>query len=150
MRRLPFHKFVLFVSFFPHLIAGPIVRAQQLAPQLEPLWRGQIVRSRLAIFGLALGFVGLVKKVVFSNSLGPVVDGLFRTVPGGMPSAWAGAWLFGFQIYFDFSGYTDIALGAALLLGVRLPQNFRTPYLAVDPQEFWRRWHITLSSWIRD
>jgi D-alanyl-lipoteichoic acid acyltransferase DltB (MBOAT superfamily) len=67
-----------------------------------------------------------------------------------MLSAWAGAWLFGFQIYFDFSGYTDIALGAALFLGVRLPQNFRTPYLAVDPQEFWRRWHMTLSAWIRD
>ena len=150
VRRIPFRKFLLFVSFFPHLIAGPIVRAQQLVPQLEPLWRGRIVRRRLAIFGLALGFVGLVKKVVFSNSLGPVVDELFRRVPEDMLTAWAGAWLFGFQIYFDFSGYTDIALGAAMLLGVRLPQNFHTPYLAADPQEFWRRWHITLSSWIRD
>jgi alginate O-acetyltransferase complex protein AlgI len=150
VRRIPFHKFVLFVSFFPHLIAGPIVRVPQLAPQLDPLWRGRIVRRRLAIFGLALFFVGLVKKVVFSNSLGPVVDGLFRTVPKDMLSAWAGAWLFGFQIYFDFSGYTDMALGSAMLLGVRLPQNFRTPYLSVDPQEFWRRWHVTLSSWIRD
>ena len=149
-RRLPFHKFVLFVSFFPHLIAGPIVRARQLAPQLERLWRGQIARNRLATFGLVLGFVGLVKKVVFSNSLAPVVDDLFWTVPEDMLTAWAGAWLFGFQIYFDFSGYTDMALGSAMLMGVRLPQNFHTPYLAVDPQEFWRRWHITLSSWIRD
>ena len=150
VRLIPFHKFVLFVSFFPHLIAGPIVRAQQLVPQLEPLWRGRIARNRLAVFGLALGFVGLVKKVVLANSLAPVVDDLFWTIPEDMLTAWAGAWLFGFQIYFDFSGYTDIALGAAMLLGVRLPQNFRTPYLAADPQEFWRRWHITLSSWIRD
>jgi alginate O-acetyltransferase complex protein AlgI len=75
---------------------------------------------------------------------------MFLTVPADTGAAWAGAWLFGFQIYFDFSGYTDIALGAAMLLGLRLPTNFRTPYLAADPREFWHRWHITLSTWIRD
>jgi len=96
---VPFHKFVLFIGFFPQLIAGPIVRAQQLVFQLESLWRGRMVRNRLAIFGLALGFVGLVKKVVFSNSLAPVVDDLFWTLPNDMLTAWAGAWLFGFQIY---------------------------------------------------
>lgn len=144
------HKFALFVGFFPHLIAGPIVRARQLMPQLDPLWSGGTVRRRLALFGVALFLVGLVKKVVFSNSLAPVVDDLFHGVPDDMLLAWAGAWLFGFQIYFDFSGYTDMALGSAMLLGIRLPINFRTPYLSADPREFWMRWHITLSTWIRD
>lgn len=144
------HKFALFVGFFPHLIAGPIVRANQLMPQLERLWSGPRIRRHLAFFGLTLCLLGLVKKVVFSNSLAPVVDDLFHTVPTDMVTAWAGAWLFGFQIYFDFSGYSDIALGSAMLLGLRLPTNFRTPYLASNPREFWQRWHITLSSWIRD
>lgn len=144
------HKFALFVGFFPHLIAGPVVRANQLMPQLERLWSGPRIRRHLAFFGLALCLLGLVKKVVFSNSLAPVVDDLFHTVPNDMLAAWAGAWLFGFQIYFDFSGYTDIALGSAMLLGLRLPTNFRTPYLADNPREFWQRWHITLSTWIRD
>ncbi|MDT3687756.1 MAG: MBOAT family O-acyltransferase [Pseudorhodoplanes sp.] len=144
------HKFTLFVGFFPHLIAGPIVRARQLMPQLAPLWKGTKTRQRLAVFGLALCLAGLIKKVIFANSLAPVVDGLFFEVPSDTAVAWAGAWLFGFQIYFDFSGYTDIALGVAMLLGLRLPQNFRTPYLSVDPREFWQRWHITLSTWIRD
>ena len=143
-------KFALFVGFFPHLIAGPIVRAHQLMPQLERLWSGPRVHRRLVFFGLALCLLGLVKKVVFSNSLAPVVDELFHTVPADLVTAWAGAWLFGFQIYFDFSGYTDIALGSAMLLGLRLPTNFRTPYLATNPREFWQRWHITLSMWIRD
>ncbi len=149
-RLVGLHKFSLFVGFFPHLIAGPIVRANQLVPQLERLWHGQRVRRHLVFFGLALCLLGLVKKIVFSNSLAPVVDDLFHTVPSDMLTAWAGAWLFGFQIYFDFSGYTDIALGSAMLLGLRLPTNFRTPYLAADPREFWQRWHITLSYWIRD
>jgi alginate O-acetyltransferase complex protein AlgI len=143
-------RFALFVGFFPHLIAGPIVRARQLMPQLGPLWSRPMVRRHLALFGLALFLLGLVKKVVFANSLAPVVDDLFFEVPGDMLLAWAGAWLFGFQIYFDFSGYTDMALGSAMLLGIRLPVNFRTPYLSVDPREFWLRWHITLSTWIRD
>ena len=146
--RLP--KFALFVSFFPHLIAGPIVRANQLMPQLERLWSGPSARRHLAFFGLALCLMGLTKKIVFSNSLAPVVDGLFYAVPADVLTAWAGAWLFGFQIYFDFSGYTDIALGSAMLIGFRLPTNFHTPYLAMNPREFWQRWHITLSQWIRD
>ena len=143
-------KFALFVGYFPHLIAGPIVRAHQLMPQLEALWHRNIVRRPLWRFGLMMCLLGLVKKVVLSNSLAPLVDNLFYTVPKDSLLAWAGAWLFGFQIYFDFSGYTDIALGAAMLMGLRLPNNFRTPYLSINPQEFWRRWHITLSMWIRD
>ena len=148
--RVGLGKFALFVAFFPHLIAGPIVRAGQLMPQLERLWKGRSVRHHLAVFGLALCLLGLVKKIVFANSLAPVVDDLFVAVPTNTGVAWAGAWLFGFQIYFDFSGYSDLALGSAMLLGIRLPINFRTPYLAVGPREFWQRWHISLSTWIRD
>jgi alginate O-acetyltransferase complex protein AlgI len=149
-RLVGLHKFALFVGFFPHLIAGPIVRANQLMPQLERFWKGPRVRRQLVFFGIALCLLGLVKKVVFADSLAPVVNDLFHTVPTNALTAWAGAWLFGFQIYFDFSGYTDIALGSAMLLGIRLPINFRTPYLATNPREFWHRWHITLSMWIRD
>lgn len=150
VRPVGLHRFALFVGFFPHLIAGPIVRVRQLMPQLDPLWAGGPPRRKLAVFGLALCLLGLVKKIVFSNSLAPVVDDIFRTVPADSLTAWGGAWLFGFQIYFDFSGYTDIALGATMLLGLRLPTNFLTPYMAADPRAFWHRWHITLSQWIRD
>jgi alginate O-acetyltransferase complex protein AlgI len=87
---------------------------------------------------------------VFADSLGPVVDDIFFAGPDSFGQAWLGAFLFAFQIYFDFSGYSDIAVGAAFLLGFQIPFNFRTPYLSVGPAEFWQRWHITLSTWIRD
>lgn len=143
-------RFLLFIGFFPQLVAGPIVRGHILLPQVKRLFAGTLRRPRLVGFALALCLLGLFKKVVLSDSIAPVVDDIFAVGPADAATAWLGAWLFGFQIYFDFSGYSDMAIGMALLLGVRLPLNFRTPYLARSPREFWQRWHITLSTWIRD
>lgn len=143
-------RFALFVGFFPQLVAGPIVRGHILLPQVRRLFEGTARLPRLVTLGLGLCLLGLVKKVGLSDSIAPTVDEIFRLGPADAATAWLGAWLFGFQIYFDFSGYSDMAVGMALLLGIRLPFNFRTPYLAASPREFWQRWHITLSTWIRD
>lgn len=143
-------KFSLFVVFFPQLVAGPILRANQLAPQLERVWRGRPPVKRLYAYGLALCLCGLAKKILLADSLAPHVDSIFSQLPVHAWIAWQGAILFGFQLYFDFSGYSDIAIGLAYLIGIRLPNNFRTPYFTVSPSAFWRRWHITLSRWIRD
>ena len=142
--------FPLFITFFPQLIAGPIVRARQMLPQIKRIVAGRGRTLRLYTLGLGLCVLGLTKKIVFADSLAPVVDDIFFLDAPTTYQAWLGAWLFSFQIYFDFSGYSDIALGCAYLLGVRLPLNFRTPYLSISPREFWQRWHITLSTWIRD
>lgn len=143
-------RFALFKLFFGQLVAGPIMRWRQFGPQVHRLFDGKLPRHRLLSLGLGLCLLGLTKKIVFADSLAPVVDSIFRDGPADAAAGWLGVWLFGFQIYFDFSGYSDIALGLAYLLGIRLAFNFRQPYLARDPQEFWRRWHITLSQWIRD
>lgn len=143
-------EFFLFKAFFPQLIAGPIVRAHQVLPQIQRLFVGPPRRPRLIAFGLGLIVLGLAKKVLLADSLGPLVDDIFVTRPDGAYRAWLGAGLFTFQIYYDFSGYSDIAIGSAYLLGVRLPWNFRTPYLSLGAREFWQRWHISLSTWIRD
>ncbi len=147
-RSLP--RFALFKLFFGQLIAGPITRARQFGPQIDRLFDGVLARRRL--FGLALGLflLGLTKKIVFADSLAPFADAAFRQGPADAAGAWLGLWLFTFQIYFDFSGYSDMAVAIALMFGMRLPVNFRQPYLAANPQDFWRRWHITLSTWIRD
>lgn len=145
-----FASFFLFKSFFPQLVAGPIVRARQFLPQVERLFAGTPRRHRLLSYGLALCVLGLIKKVGLADSLAPIVDDIFSTAPDSAYYAWLGAVLFTFQIYFDFSGYSDIAIGAAYLLGMRLPINFLTPYMSTGPREFWQRWHISLSTWIRD
>jgi alginate O-acetyltransferase complex protein AlgI len=145
-----FAEFFLFKAFFPQLIAGPIVRAHQVQPQNQRLFDGRPRRHRLIAFGLGLIVLGLAKKVLLADSLAPLVDDIFATRPDTAYRAWLGAVLFTFQIYFDFSGYSDIAIGSAYLLGIRLPWNFRTPYVSASPREFWQRWHISLSTWIRD
>lgn len=145
-----FRSFALFVSFFPHLIAGPIVRAHQLLPQLERLFAGRRRRLYLVTYGFSLFAWGLFKKVVLADGISPFVDDIFAFGPENSYWAWVGAILFAFQIYLDFSGYSDMAIGSAYLLGIKLPTNFMTPYLSRGPQEFWNRWHITLSHWIRD
>jgi D-alanyl-lipoteichoic acid acyltransferase DltB (MBOAT superfamily) len=140
---------LLYVAFFPQLIAGPILRASRFLPQLAVRRNPNSIRVNRA-FLLIVG--GLFKKVVISNMLATrLVEPVF-TVPqsyGGWDTLLA---VYGYaaQIYCDFSGYTDIAIGCALLLGYRFPRNFNAPYTAADPQEFWRRWHISLSSWLRD
>jgi D-alanyl-lipoteichoic acid acyltransferase DltB (MBOAT superfamily) len=151
-RRLPcptFGRYVLFVTFFPHLIAGPIIRGEDLLPQLER--GGQRTRARTRR-GLWLIAVGLAKKAILSDFLlRPFVDEVF-TIPGvpNGPAHLLAAYSFAFQIYFDFSGYSDMARGISCLLGFELPMNFTEPYLSRNPSELWRRWHMTLSRWLKD
>ncbi len=140
-----FVNLALYVSFFPQLIAGPIERAKYLIPQFEKL-KPQL--SSEALFWLTLGFF---KKMVVADNLAPFVDRIFNPqLTASSLEYLLGAYSFAIQIYADFSGYSDIALGLALMLGVRLHQNFRQPYFALSFQEFWRRWHISLSGWLRD
>src|SRR4029450_6335520 len=145
-----FPEFFLFKAFFPQLIAGPIVRPNQTLPQIQRIFDDKWRRHRLLVFGLSLIVLGLIKKVVLADSLAPVVDDIFYVGPDSAYLAWLGAVLFLFQIYFDFSGYADIAIGSAYLLGIRLPRNFATPFLAPSIQQLWQRWHITLTLFLRD
>lgn len=144
-----FSEYALFVTFFPHLIAGPILRGPELIPQLR---RGGYLDAERARRALWLITTGLTKKIVFADTLLAPYANLVFTSPGfaSAPEHLLAMYSFAFQIYFDFSGYTDMGRGCALLLGFELPMNFREPYLSRDPSEFWRRWHITLSQWLRD
>ena len=140
--------FSLYVSFFPQLVAGPIVRARDFLPQLGSK---HVVHARHLEENVAAIAIGLVKKVVLADNLAPYVDQVFAA-PGAAHAgdALLAIYAFAFQIYFDFSGYSDIAIGTAGLLGFRLPENFDRPYVSASPREFWRRWHISLSTWLRD
>lgn len=141
-------EYVLFKSFFPQLIAGPIVRMSQLGPQLLRLPRADAdtFRSGLALFAL-----GFFKKVAIADRMAVVADPVFAN-PGNYSAAGVALAVLAYtaQIWGDFSGYTDMGRGSARMLGVHLPENFYSPYLARSPSEFWRRWHVTLSTWIRD
>jgi D-alanyl-lipoteichoic acid acyltransferase DltB (MBOAT superfamily) len=148
-RPVPLLDFAVYLSFFAHLVAGPIVRASEFIPQLDTDPDPRYVRSSEAFM---LIFRGMFKKVVISSFLATqIVDPVFA-----LPDAfnrWEVLWgiyAYAIQIYADFSGYTDIAIGVALLLGVRFPQNFDAPYRSLSLQDFWRRWHMTLSRWLRD
>ncbi|MFO0838570.1 MAG: MBOAT family O-acyltransferase [Phycisphaerae bacterium] len=151
-RELPaersFIRFALFVAFFPQLVAGPILRAQQFIPQLYQIvsLEGPLIRS-----GLNLFLVGLIKKVVVADNVSPLADLIFKQ-PQGLPSPLIllGALAFGVQIYCDFSGYTDMARGAGRMLGYDILRNFNFPYFARSITDFWRRWHMSLSTWLRD
>lgn len=143
-------EFWVYVSFFAQLIAGPIMRGRELLGQIRRVGHVSWDRARHEA-GLRLVLIGLGKKLVLADTLAPIVERLFSQGPAlSSAEAWLAAYLFGFQIYYDFSAYSDIALGIGRLLGIRLARNFDTPYLSASPREFWRRWHITLSSWIRD
>lgn len=148
----PEKDFVLFASyvlFFPQLVAGPVLRANEVIPQLRT--RPLFEQSHIAI-GARRVLFGLFLKVVLADNLAPFVDSGFE-IPLNALSAidvLTLSFLFGFQIYFDFSGYSHIAIGSARMMGIRFPENFNFPYLARSPKEFWKRWHISLSSWIRD
>lgn len=148
----PYRPFALFVLVFPHVIAGPIVRHNELVPQfaLHPLREG--LWSRIGI-GLAIFTVGFAKKVLIADPLSQMVDPLFARAGAQMldfGQAWSAALGFSFQLFLDFSAYTEMAIGSALLFGLTLPENFRRPYLATDLRDFWRRWHISLSNFLRD
>ncbi|HKH87246.1 MAG TPA: MBOAT family O-acyltransferase, partial [Acidimicrobiales bacterium] len=147
----PWLDVAVFVCFFPHLVAGPIVRGSDLLPQIIRASRRDprhidLPRAAYLIFG------GLFKKVVLSSYVSSaIVDPVFAN-PGlhSAPEVVFAVWGYAVQIYCDFSGYTDIAIGCALLLGFRFPENFNSPYTARSLQDFWRRWHMTLSFWLRD
>jgi D-alanyl-lipoteichoic acid acyltransferase DltB (MBOAT superfamily) len=145
-----FGDLTLFIIFWPHLIAGPIVRARELIPQLafeKPF------ESRFVFTGLDRLVLGLVQKNLIANTIGSWVDDGFNPNVAALNTTvdnWALAVAFGIQIYFDFAAYSNMAIGAAQLIGITLPENFRFPYHAANPPEFWARWHMTLSRWIRD
>ena len=141
--------FALYVAYFPQLVAGPIERAGHLLPQLQRLADPAPPRPDLS--GFALIALGAFKKVVLADNLAPIVDAVYAD-PGAAwaPALWFATYAFAFQIYCDFSGYSDIAVGVARLMGVSLMQNFRAPYAALGPADLWRRWHISLSTWLRD
>lgn len=140
--------FALFVSYFPHLVAGPILRAPQLLPQLTHERR---LNTQQVTDGISLIIIGLVRKVVIADLVAPTVDAAFDN-PAGMGS-WdlvIAMWLFSIQLYGDFAGYSDIARGVSKLFGIELNLNFATPFFSQNITEFWRRWHISLSTWLRD
>ncbi len=141
-------RFAFFVAYFPHLIAGPIVRASVFMHQIGEHPRLDAEALDEALMRI---FRGLFKKIVLADFLARYADVAFDHPAGvGFVTAWVGVYAFAFQIYFDFSGYTDLALGCARLMGFRLSENFSRPYAAGSFSDFWRRWHMTLSAWLRD
>jgi D-alanyl-lipoteichoic acid acyltransferase DltB (MBOAT superfamily) len=142
--------YALFVSFFPHLLSGPILHHAEMMPQFASPSNKRMQPDNLAA-GLFLLAIGLAKKVLLADSLAPIADAGFAN-PGqlGTLAAWQAVLAYTFQIYFDFSGYTDMALGAALMFNIRMPVNFNSPYRSTDLREFWSRWHITLSRFLRE
>lgn len=142
--------YALFVTFFPHLLSGPILRHREMIPQFDSVLRRRLLPRNIAR-GSALIIIGLVKKVLIADPLAPLVAKAFDSTGALDPgTAWLGAAAYTFQLYNDFSGYCDIAVGVAFLFNLRIPENFRAPYRSVSIQEFWRRWHISLSNWLRD
>lgn len=148
-----FVDYALFISFFPQLIAGPIVHHKDLVPQFQSE-RFARPTSEMFASGVAIIIIGLFKKAVLADSISPAVNILFGDAAAGAHLTLMEAWLatlgFAGQIYFDFSGYSDIAIGLAFLFGLRMPENFKAPYRASSIVDFWRRWHITLSDFLRD
>lgn len=143
-----FFAYVSFVAFFPHLVAGPLTRHNQLIPQLE---KASLGMKPMWTSGITLFAIGLCKKVLIADRVAlwndPIIDNVGAA---GLTGAWVAALGYAVQIYFDFSGYSDMAIGLGRLFQIELPQNFDSPYKATDPSDFWRRWHITLSKWLRD
>ena len=148
-----FINYCLFVTFFPQLIAGPIVHHKEMMPQFEKVVKAKYEFENLTR-GVFIFIIGLFKKVVVADNFAIISDRIFMYADTGNSvvfiDAWIGALCYTFQLYFDFSGYTDMAIGASLLFGISLPLNFNSPYRARNIMEFWRRWHMTLSRFLRD
>jgi len=148
-----FSHYCLFVIFFPQLIAGPVVQHKEMLPQFLDNSIYRFAHDRIAV-GLSIFFIGLFKKVVIADSIAlystPMFDGAHQGATISFFPAWGGALSYTFQLYFDFSGYSDMAVGLAYLFGIRLPLNFYSPYKATSIIEFWKLWHITLSRFLRD
>jgi alginate O-acetyltransferase complex protein AlgI len=145
-----FWDFMLYIMLFPKMIAGPIVRFHEIAHQLTDRAAFETIDHKLA--GLFRFVLGLAKKVLIANVLGQEADRIFGLAPAEVsaPLAWLGALAYTFQIYFDFSGYSDMAIGIARMIGFQFPENFNNPYVSRSITEFWQRWHITLGRWMRD
>jgi len=147
-----FASYALFVTWFPHLIAGPILHHREMIPQFATVFRERL-QWRLVLIGLSIVSIGLGKKVLLADQVAPFADAVFDRaglVPLTFAEAWTGALAYAVQIYFDFSGYIDMAIGLSLMFGVRLPLNFNSPYKAASIIDFWRRWNMTLSRFLRD
>lgn len=153
VRERSFSHYLLFVTYFPHLIAGPVLHHAQMMPQFANPASYRLDPGKL-VLGLTTFSVGLGKKLLLADPIGQYADLVFRAADHGTTltalPAWLGALAYAFQIYFDFSGYSDMAIGLSLCLGIRLPINFDSPYQATSLIEFWRRWHISLSTFLRD
>jgi alginate O-acetyltransferase complex protein AlgI len=150
VKEMDYLNYTLFVTFFPHLLAGPILHHKEMMPQFDAL-RNKVLNYKNISIGLFIFSIGLFKKVVIADTLALSANTGFDTAQTlNLIEAWVTSLSYTFQLYFDFSGYTDMALGVALLFNIRLPINFNSPYKALDIQDFWRRWHITLSRFLRD
>lgn len=155
-----FTDYAIFVAFFPQLVAGPILRARDFLPQLREKidefqigtrLRQIVIQNSNLKFGVSMMALGFFKKMFFADNIAPLVNEIFANPVGHDSFAIVLATIgFGIQIYSDFSGYSDIAIGAALIMGFRIPMNFNKPYFAISPADFWRRWHVSLSTWLRD
>lgn len=143
-----FWDYQLYIILFPKLIAGPIIRYHELADQITE--RKELIDDKLT--GFYRFALGLAKKVLIANQMGQLADAIFGSnyADLGTMTAWVGSIAYTFQIYFDFSGYTDMAIGLAKMMGFKFPENFNNPYIAQSITDFWRRWHITLGSWMRN
>ncbi len=145
-----FWDYQTYIILFPKLIAGPIIRYHELADQISDRSRNETMENRLT--GFYRFVIGLSKKVILANHLGAYADDIFSSSYQHMTTgtAWAGILAYSFQIYFDFSGYSDMAIGIAKMIGFRFPENFDNPYISGSISEFWRRWHITLGNWMKN
>ena len=141
-----FVDFAAYVALFPQLVAGPIVRYSQLATELRNRRETRVQFTE----GMGIFILGLSKKLLLANPCGTIADQAFDASMVDVASAWIGLLAYSFQIYFDFSGYSEMAIGLGLMLGFKLPINFRAPYRSTSISDFWRRWHMTLGSWVRD
>ncbi|MBK5913833.1 MBOAT family O-acyltransferase [Rhodocyclus purpureus] len=152
-REVRFAHFGLFVTYFPHLIAGPVIHHAQMMPQFRDAASYRFVPGHVAA-GLFIFAIGLFKKVVLADAISPYADAVFDAAQAGerpdLAEAWIGALAYTFQLYFDFSGYSDMAIGLSWMLNIRLPFNFDSPYKSLSISDFWRRWHMTLSAFLRD
>ncbi len=153
VREYDFIHYLLFVTYFPHLIAGPVLHHAQMMPQFARATTYRVHWENIAL-GVSIFVVGLAKKVLLADSLAVFSSPVFDIArQGGQPmffEAWIGALSYTLQLYFDFSAYSDMAIGLSLMFNVRLPQNFNSPYKSASIIEFWRRWHMTLSAFLRD
>lgn len=152
-RELDFWSYLLFVTWFPHLIAGPVLHHGQMMPQFKNPATYRI-RSKNLSYGVMLFVIGMAKKLLIADPISTYATPVFQAAAAGhalgFEAAWTGAIAYGFQLYFDFSGYSDMAVALSMMFGVRLPINFNSPYKAGSITEFWRRWHMTLSQFLRD